>query len=478
MISVVIPVLDVSGTVSEVVKLALADPRVSEVIVVDDGSIDGTPELAVAAGARVITSTLLGKGASMRDGVNAAQNDLLIYLDGDLCGLPQDLIARLAEPLLDGGADFVKASFSSEACHVTTLTARPLLKTFFPELNHIEQPLGGIIAARRSLLQRLRIEDDYGADVGLLLDAARLGSRLVQVHVGHIRRDKQPFQVLGDMATQVMRVILDRASRYGRLRLEQVKETQEAERRLQADLPVILQKIAHAERLALFDMDGVILDGRFIVELARRTFKTGALSRYLDNPKFSAESRTRLIASLFSGVPRDVFTQTAQEMPLTPGATETVVGLRKLGYRVGVVSDSFFVASEIARRRVFADFSVAHVMRFRNDKAVGEVTLAQAMTHHPQGCDEHRVCKLNVLRHLTEHSGIALKDVVAVGGGENDICLLRAVPLSFALRPKSESVRAAARYAMDDSLSDLLGVVCRAEMSDRRRETDLLVSAQ
>jgi glucosyl-3-phosphoglycerate synthase len=459
MISVVIPVLDVSATVSSVVKLALADPRVSEVIVVDDGSIDGTPELAGVAGARVITSTLLGKGASMRDGLNAARNDLLIYLDGDLSGLHQDLIARLAEPLIEGGADLVKAGFSREAGRVTTLTARPLLQTFFPELNHIEQPLGGIIAARRSLLQRLRFEDDYGVDVGLLLDAARLEARLVQVHIGHIEHDSQPLQVLGDMASQVMRVILDRASRYGRLRLEQVKEAQEVERRKQADLPVILQKVARAERLALLDMDGVILNGRFIVELARRTFKTGALSRYLDNPKFSAESRTRLIASLFSGVPRDVFTQTAQETPLSPGAIETVIGLRKLGYRVGVVTDSFFVASEIARRRVFADFSVAHVMRFRNDKATGEATIAQAMTHHPQGCGEHRICKLNVLRHLTGHSGFVLKDVIAVGDGENDICLLRAVPQSFAFRPKSEGVHDAARYVIDGSLSDLLGVV-------------------
>jgi glycosyltransferase involved in cell wall biosynthesis len=177
MISAVIPVLDVSATVSAVVKSAMADPRVSEVIVVDDGSIDGTPELAEAAGARVITSTLLGKGASMRDGLNAARNDLLIYLDGDLSGLRQDLIGRLAEPLIDAAADFVKAGFSREAGRVTTLTARSLLQTFFPELNHIEQPLGGIIAARRSLLQRLCFEDDYGVDIGLLLERGRAGGR-------------------------------------------------------------------------------------------------------------------------------------------------------------------------------------------------------------------------------------------------------------------------------------------------------------
>ncbi|HEX5081393.1 MAG TPA: hypothetical protein VFY40_05070 [Blastocatellia bacterium] len=97
------------------------------------------------------------------------------------------------------------------------------------------------------------------------------------------------------MASQVMRVILDRASRDGRLKFEQVKEAQEAERRRQAGLPMILQKVAQAEKLALLDMDGVIFDGRFIVELARRTFKTTALSQYLNNPKFSAESRWRAL---------------------------------------------------------------------------------------------------------------------------------------------------------------------------------------
>jgi hypothetical protein len=84
---------------------------------------------------------------------------------------------------------------------------------------------------------------------------------------------------------------------------------------------------------------------------------------------------------------------------------------------------------------------------------------------------------LNVLRHLTGHVGFASKDVIAVGDGENDICLLRAVPLSFAFQPKSGNVRAAARYVIDDSLADLLGVVPQAEMSDREQKTDLLVVA-
>jgi glycosyltransferase involved in cell wall biosynthesis len=174
-VTVVIPVLNESRTIARLVRWLRQDRLVGEVLVVDDGSIDGTPELAEEVGARVITSSLLGKGASMEDGVQAAKHDLILFLDGDLRGLKRDLVPRMIGPLRDGDADFVKARFERTAGRVTVLTARPLLRTYFPELAEINQPLGGIIAARRETLQRLRFENDYGADVGLLIDA--LGQR-------------------------------------------------------------------------------------------------------------------------------------------------------------------------------------------------------------------------------------------------------------------------------------------------------------
>lgn len=128
MITVIIPVLNESPTVAS----AQRAKDVSEVIVVDDGSSDGTPELALSAGARVVTSTLLGKGASMGDGVWAAQNEIVVFLDGDLSGLADDLIERITAPLLNDRAEFVKAKFTRAAGRVTVLTARPLLVTFFP----------------------------------------------------------------------------------------------------------------------------------------------------------------------------------------------------------------------------------------------------------------------------------------------------------------------------------------------------------
>ena len=216
-VSVIIPALNEEANIANVVRFALGDSATVEVIVVDDSSTDNTVEQAQNAGARVITSSLLGKGASMADGALVAKSELLVYLDGDLKGLRSGIISDLARPLIAGEAEFVKARFGRGGGRVTELTAKPMLKVFFPELAHFNQPLGGIIAARKSLLKQLTFEDGYGVDIGLLLDAWRANAKLAEVDIGHLAHDSQPLLDLTSMANEISRVIYSRARASGRL---------------------------------------------------------------------------------------------------------------------------------------------------------------------------------------------------------------------------------------------------------------------
>lgn len=457
-VTVVIPVLNESRTIARLVRWLKQDRLVGEVLVVDDGSIDGTPELAEEVGARVITSSLLGKGASMEDGVQAAKHDLILFLDGDLRGLKRDVVPRMIAPLHDGDADFVKARFERTAGRVTVLTARPLLRTYFPELAEINQPLGGIIAARRETLQRLRFENDYGADVGLLIDALGQRARIVEVDIGPLKHDSQSLEALGEMATQVARTILERAAEWGRLRVRHLRDARERDRLRKTDLKHSLNLLRGTSRLALFDMDGTLLEGRFVVELAKRCHCSEGLAPLLDNFEVSPATRARRIAALFKGVPKRTFEAVARELPLTPGAVETIVGLRKAGYLVGVVTDSYRIGAELVRRRVFADFVVSNVMKFRGDRATGSVSAAPAFAH-PAGCRKHDQCKLNVLRHLLDETGVGTGQVLAVGDGANDICMLEAAGCSVAFNAKLPAVRAAAQHAVDGDLRRVLGLL-------------------
>jgi glucosyl-3-phosphoglycerate synthase len=454
LISVIVPVLNESSTVDYVVRLAWANPRVTEVIVVDDGSTDGTPEAARLAGARVMTSTFLGKGTSMEDGLRVATNDVLLYLDGDLRHLDEDLIKRMTQPILDDEADFVKAKFTQTTSRVTTLTARPLIQIFFPELAKFGQPLGGIIAARRSLLNNVRFEPDYGVDVGLLIDVAARGARITEVDIGRIEHDKQPLEILGDMAKQVTGVILDRAWRYERLSINQVREVREVERRAEAELSAAIQRLGRVERLALIEMDGVLVDGRFSLALAEKLDAVGELSKFLDNQALSDVDRARCVASVFTGVDKAVFEETARDMPLMTGAIDMVVGLRRAGYRVGVVTHGYHIVAEIVRRRVFADFSVAHLIRFQKGRAGGDLMLSPAMAH-PEGCKEHEYCKANVAKRLMAVLGIGPDRLLAVGDGDDDICLLKTAGTAVAFRPKSPAVAYAAHHVVTDSLTEI-----------------------
>lgn len=461
MITVVIPALNESEHIASVVALAKRSRNVREVIVVDDGSVDGTPEIARAAGAKVITGKMLGKGGSMEDGMEAASENIIAYLDGDLHGLCEDLVDRLCAPLLAGEADFVKAKFSRAAGRVTVLTAKPLLQIFFPDIAHFAQPLGGIMAARKEVLESLSFEADYGVDLGLLIDAAEAGWKLAEVDIGHLEHESQTLERLGDMAKQVVRTLLLRADKLGKLSGSRLTEVEEVERIAQSELTTVLGSLGRVRRLALFDMDGTLIRGRFITALAQNTGRSKELWKWLDNLSVTDAERSWQIAQVFKGVPKDVFERTARELPLVNGAMETIVTLRKLGFRVGIVSDSFRIATEIVRRRVYADFSVSNIIRFRDGIASGEVEQCPIWSppEPHSGCLEHEGCKGNAVRHLTERLGIRRKYVVAVGDSRNDICMFGQSGLAVAFEPKGNAVRDAAQHAISGDMRSLVPLI-------------------
>lgn len=470
MVSIVIPALNESARIAQVVGHARRSPLVGEVVVIDDGSIDGTGELAEAAGARVVMSSLLGKGASMRDGLEAATGDVVVYLDGDLTGLAEDLVERLCEPILSGEAAFVKAKFSREAGRVTVLTARPLLELFFPEVAKLAQPLGGIMAARREVLEELQFEDDYGVDLGILLDVAAAGHAIAEVDIGHLEHESQSLEALGRMAQQVVRTLLERAERSGRLTLDRRHALEEAEWQRKSEVAYGLGRLRQVEKLALFDMDGTLTRERFVVQLAAATGKQEELKEWLDREDMGAAVRATGIANLFAGVRKELFQEVARGTTLTSGAVETVVELRKAGYRVGIVTDSYVVAAEMVRRRVFADFVLANQLRFRSGKATGEVRMSPAWWHG-NGCTVHTMCKGNAVRYLLDRLDVQAENVLAVGDSWNDLCMFAAAGRSVAFEPKSKAVREAAALVVEGDLRQVCCSIAEIRAAVTQSET-------
>ncbi len=216
-VSIVIPAYNEEATVAQVVTVARRLSYVDEVIVVDDGSTDRTVEEAENAGATVISHIMNeGKGSAIKTGFKESHGDIVAFIDADVSNFTSEKIDKIIRPILEDRTDITKTKFARESGRVTELTAKPLLGFFFPELKY-EQPLSGQFAGKRSALNKIRFEKDYGVDVGIVLDADVHGIKILEVDIGEICHDMSPLADLNKMANEVVRTIIDRAVEYGRV---------------------------------------------------------------------------------------------------------------------------------------------------------------------------------------------------------------------------------------------------------------------
>ena len=115
-LSVVMPVYNEEATVEEIVNRVLAEGHDKELIIVDDGSTDGTPAILRRLAKKhpdtiklVIHKQNVGKGAAVRTGLKRVSGDVVIIQDADLEYDPQDYEVLL-EPIQEGTADAVYGS--------------------------------------------------------------------------------------------------------------------------------------------------------------------------------------------------------------------------------------------------------------------------------------------------------------------------------------------------------------------------------
>lgn len=200
-VSIVIPCYNERNTIEKIVETVRNAPLENkEIVIVDDGSQDGTQSVLKERISQIVDQIIyhpvnLGKGAALRSGFAAASGDIILVQDADLEYDPADYPVLL-EPLMSGKADAVFGSRFMGGrphrvlffWHMAGNRFLTLLSNIFTNLNLTDVETG-YKAFKAPLIKAIQIEEDrFGVEPEITAKLARTGCRIYEVGISYSGR--------------------------------------------------------------------------------------------------------------------------------------------------------------------------------------------------------------------------------------------------------------------------------------------------
>ncbi len=190
------------------------------------------------------------------------------------------------------------------------------------------------------------------------------------------------------------------------------------------------------KRLVFFDMDSTLVDMEIIDEMAQRAGVFKEVSRITEKTMRGdidfEESLTQRVA-LLKGLKVEELEKIRKEMKLSEGAEDLVDTLKRLGFKLGLVSGGFDYFSDYLKEKLGLDFSYANQLEIKNGALTGKVT----------GKIVDNTYKAKIVNMVSDEQGVLLDQTVAIGDGANDVLMLGQAGLGIAYNAKEKLERAA-----------------------------------
>ena len=194
-------------------------------------------------------------------------------------------------------------------------------------------------------------------------------------------------------------------------------------------------------KLVVFDLDNVIIDGEAIDEIGKLANVEDEIAEITEKAmqgEIDFETSIKDRVKLLEGTSIEEIEKVADELPLMPGAEETIKALKEKDLDVAIISGSFDVVAEKVKDKLGVDAVYTNSFSVEDGKLTGEVTGPLVSGS-----------KLDVLKDHVEKAEITLDDVVAVGDGANDISMIEIAGCGIAFNAK-DSVKEIADIVVEE----------------------------
>jgi len=207
--------------------------------------------------------------------------------------------------------------------------------------------------------------------------------------------------------------------------------------------------------LAVFDMDGTLIDGRLIEVLSKKFGLYGLVKQIQSDESISGYVKTKKIAAVLRGIEEREIAVALESIPLAKNSKEVISLLKKKGFKIGIITDSYGIAAQALLNKLTLDFFYANELKVANGLITGEINM-------PLGWDKigcfckNSVCKRYHMEMHAEKHCVDMKNTIAVGDTKGDLCMIKRAGIGVAYMPKDKYIN---EIKNQINIPDMIGVL-------------------
>lgn len=183
-------------------------------------------------------------------------------------------------------------------------------------------------------------------------------------------------------------------------------------------------------------MDGTLINGRLVFALGDKLGVSDTVRKIMSKEILGHVKSTE-ITKLWKGLTPDDIVKTIAGIPLMQGAAEVVKELKKNRHKVGIISDSYTLATGYIAKKLNMDFHFSNTLIEKDGLLTGD--LRMPLGWEKIGCDcKISVCKRFHLEKIARLLNIDLGQTMAIGDTLSDLCMINAAGYGIAFNPKDK----------------------------------------